>query len=61
MKELPKPNMDLSELISTLAFIAEEEAQGVDCTALREYIKPITNSKRVNLDYGTPTESRDNN
>lgn len=42
MKEnLPKPNLDISELISTMEFIANEEAEGLDCTALREYIKPI--------------------
>jgi hypothetical protein len=49
MTELPKPNMDLNELESTMEFISQCEDEGVDCTALREYIKPII-TKRVNLD-----------
>lgn len=52
---IEKPNLDITELFSTMAYIADCEAEGVDCTALREYIKPITNG-RVNLDYGTGTK-----
>lgn len=47
--ELPKPNMDIYEIESTLKFIAECKAEGVDCTALEEYIAPVL-PKRVNLD-----------
>lgn len=51
MKELPKPNMDIFELESTMKFIADGEARGEDMTPLKDYIKPLTNSKRVNLSY----------
>ena len=50
MKELPRPNLDIDEVISTMEFIANEEAQGIDCTALREYLKPII--VRPNNDKG---------
>ena len=51
MKELPKPNMDIFELESTMKFIAECKSNGVACQELEDYIKPLTNSKRVNLSY----------
>ena len=41
MKELPISNLDEFERQSTLQFIAEREADGLDCSALKEYIKPI--------------------
>jgi len=41
MKELPKPNLDEIERQSTLKFIADREKDGLDCSALKEYIKPI--------------------
>lgn len=48
-EQLPKPNMDIFEVESTLKFIAECKTEGVDCTALEEYIAPVL-PKRVNLD-----------
>ena len=52
MKEkLPKPNMDIFEVESTLKFIAECKAEEVDCKELEDYIQPIINSKRVNLTH----------
>lgn len=56
MTELPKPNMDITELVSTMAYISECEAEGINCTALREYIQPVINSKRVNIGYGEITK-----
>lgn len=51
MKELPKPNMDIFEVESTIKFIAECKSNGVQCKELEDYIKPLVNSKRVNLYY----------
>jgi hypothetical protein len=42
-------NMDLNELLSTMKFIHDKEAEDVDCTALRDFIKG--KSKRIDLDY----------
>lgn len=42
--------MDVTEVISTLDYISEQEYKGVDCTALREYITPILHAKRINLE-----------
>lgn len=42
MKEkLPLSNLDEFERQTTLKFIAEREKDGLDCSALKEYIKPI--------------------
>ena len=42
MKEnLPKPNLDELELQGTLKFIEQREKDGLDCSALKDYIKPI--------------------
>ena len=51
MKELPKPNMDIFEVESTMKFIAECKANGTECHELEDYIAPLVNSKRVNLPY----------
>ena len=51
MKELPKPNMDIFEVASTIKFIAECKKEGVECKELEDYIKPLLNSKRVNLGF----------
>jgi len=59
MKELPKPNLDISELISTMEFIANKEAEGLDCTALREYIKPII-TRKSNVQGKEPLSSKQN-
>jgi hypothetical protein len=59
-EKLPKPNMDIFEVDSTMKFIAECKKEGVDCHELEEYIQPLINSKRVNLGHGEITESRDN-
>ena len=58
--ELPKPNMDIFEVESTIKFIAECKANGTECKELEDYIQPVINSKRVNLGYGEITQSRDN-
>ena len=49
--ELPKPNMDIFEVESTMKFIAECKSEGVECKELEDYIKPLINSKRVNLGF----------
>ena len=49
-EHLPPPDLDLHEYLSTLESIREWEAEGVDCTALKEYIKPLANG-RFNLSY----------
>lgn len=55
-----KPDLDKAELESTIKFISECKSEGVDCTALENYIAPLL-PKRVNLnDYGEITESRNN-
>lgn len=59
-EKLPHPEMDLSEYLGTLASIKQWEKDGVDCKALIDYIEPLKNSKRVNLNYGEITTSRDN-
>lgn len=42
MKEkLPLSNLDEFERETTLKFIADREKDGLDCSALKEYIKPI--------------------
>lgn len=47
------PEVDREEYFKTLASIKEWENEGVDCTALKEYIKPLFNKfERVNIDYG---------
>ena len=51
MKELPKPNLDIFEVESTMKFIAECKSNGTECKELEDYIKPLINSKRVNLSY----------
>lgn len=51
MTELPKPNMDIFEIESTIKFIAECKSEGVDCKELEDYIQPVINSKRVNIGY----------
>ena len=44
---LPEPNLDKFELASTVQSIKEWEKDGIDCTALKDYISPLL--KRVNL------------
>ena len=56
MKEkLPPPNMDIFEVESTIKFIAECKKEGVECKELEDYIKPLLNSKRVNLGFDGET------
>lgn len=51
IEKLPKPNMDIFELESTIKFIAECKREGVECKELEDYIKPLLNSKRVNIGF----------
>lgn len=58
MTHYENPQMDLEEVISTLNYISEQESKKVDCTALREYLTPILNAKRINLEsLNTPNET----
>lgn len=50
MIHFENPQMELNDVTSTLEFIADQEYQGIDCTALREYISPILSAKRINLE-----------
>ena len=50
MIHFENPQMDIADITSTLEFIADQEYQGEDCAALREYITPILQAKRINLE-----------
>lgn len=47
--------MDIFEVESTIKFIAECKKEGVECKELEDYIKPLLNSKRVNLGFDGET------
>jgi aminopeptidase C len=46
-----KERLNITEVVSTMGFILEEEAQGVDCTALRNEIAPIINAPTFTHEY----------